>query len=109
MQARKLSIACPTCGSGEVFYSCTPNCCFNHVCAECGTTFEPETRLAGGTASRILPPDPLPEAADPTVACVRCDSTAVYALEGDLLVCGKCMSLLKLEITEVAPDGAARS
>jgi hypothetical protein len=50
-----------------------------------------------------VPPNPLPEAADPTVACVRCDSTDVYMMEGELLVCGKCGMLLKLEITEVAP------
>lgn len=103
MQTRKLAIACPGCGSGEVFYSCTPNCCFNHVCAECGTTFEPATILAGGRASGIVPPDPLPEAADPTVACVKCDSTAVYMTDSETLVCSKCGVLLKLEINEVAP------
>src|SRR5262249_27977879 len=66
VKTRKLELACPTCGSGEVFYSCTPNCCFNHVCADCGTTFEPMTTAAGGTVSGVVPPDPLPEAADPT-------------------------------------------
>ena len=43
MKTRKLEIACPQCGSKEVFYSCTPGCCFNHVCSDCGTTFEPAT------------------------------------------------------------------
>jgi DNA-directed RNA polymerase subunit RPC12/RpoP len=103
VQTRKLAIACPVCGSPEVFYSCTPNCCFNHVCAGCGTTFEPATVLAGGKASGIVPPDPLPEAADPTVACIKCDSTAVYMKDGETLVCSGCGLLLKLEITEVAP------
>jgi len=73
------------------------------VCAECGTTFEPATIVAGGSLSGIVPPDPLPEAADPTVACARCDSTEVYMTDSDLLVCSKCGTLLKLEITEVAP------
>jgi hypothetical protein len=73
------------------------------VCAECRTTFEPATIVSGGTATRIVPPDPLPEAADPTVACARCDSTEVYVTDGESLVCSKCGSLLKLEITEVAP------
>jgi hypothetical protein len=59
--------------------------------------------MAGGTASGILPPDPLPDATDPTVACARCDSTEVYVIEGDRLVCAKCGTLLTLEITEVAP------
>ena len=103
MTTRKLTLACPVCGSSEVFYSCTPNCCFNHVCAECGTTFEPATELAGGKATGIVPPDPRPEAADPTVGCAKCDSTEVYMAEGGLLVCYQCGTLLKLEITEIAP------
>ena len=103
MQTRKLVLACPVCGSGEVFYSCTPNCCFNHVCADCGTTFEPATKLAGGARSGIVPPATLPEAADPTVACAKCDSTDVYMMEGKSLVCAKCGSLLTLEITQIAP------
>jgi len=103
VQTRKLVLACPVCGSGEVFYSCTPNCCFNHVCSNCGTTFEPATEIAGGTASGIVAPDPLPDATDPTVGCARCESIEVYMTEGDSLVCAKCGTLLKLEITEVAP------
>jgi DNA-directed RNA polymerase subunit RPC12/RpoP len=98
---RKLTLACPTCGSGEVFYSCTPNCCFNHVCSECGTTFEPVTIASGGTLSGVLPPDPLPDAADPTAACARCDSTAVYLTAEGQAVCAKCGALLKVELTEV--------
>jgi hypothetical protein len=73
------------------------------VCAGCGTTFEPATAVAGGTVSGIVPPDPLPEPADPTVACTRCDSTEVYMMDDELLVCAKCGTLLKLEITEIAP------
>lgn len=103
MNTRKLEIACPSCGSREVFYSCTPNCCFNHVCASCRTTFEPVTRATGGTLSGVLPPDPLPDPADPTAACARCDSTAVYMAGDDSFVCAKCGALLALELTEVAP------
>ena len=101
MQTRKLSFRCPTCGSSEVFYSCTPNCCFNHVCGECGTTFEPETHRKGGVASGVVPPDPLPEASDPTAGCCACDSTAVYATEDGSAVCAKCGLLLEIEYTEV--------
>lgn len=103
MRTRKLALACPVCASGEVFYSCTPNCCFNHVCSECGATFEPATVATGGTASGIVPPETLPEPADPTVACAKCDSTEVFMTDGDLLVCSRCGSLLKLEIDEIAP------
>ncbi len=103
MKTTPLSLTCPVCQSREVFYSCTPNCCFNHVCGACGTTFEPATRLAGGRQAGVEPPDPLPDASDPTVACARCDSTAVYVLGDGRLVCGRCGSLLALEITEIAP------
>jgi len=103
VRTRKLEMACPVCGSGEVFYSCTPNCCFNHVCSACGATFEPETRAAGGTVTGLLPPDPLPEAADPTAACARCESTSVWLIEDGSPVCGHCGALLKLEYTEICP------
>lgn len=103
MKTRKLEIPCPVCGSKDVFYSCTPNCCYNHVCADCGTTFEPMTKAKGGTARDVVPPDPLPDAADPTAACIKCDSTAVYLIGDNSLVCAKCGTLLELEITEVAP------
>ena len=105
MKTTRLIFACPVCQSPEVFYSCTPNCCFNHVCSDCGATFEPATRVAGGVQTGIEPPDPLPDASDPTAACARCDSTAVYMLPGGRLVCHKCGSLLELEMTEIAPGG----
>jgi DNA-directed RNA polymerase subunit RPC12/RpoP len=103
VKTRKLELNCPVCGSGSVFYSCTPNCCFNHVCADCGTTFEPVTKAKGGRLSEVVAPAPLPEAADPTTACARCDSTAVYLTEDNSLVCANCGILLELELTEVAP------
>jgi DNA-directed RNA polymerase subunit RPC12/RpoP len=103
VQTRKLALACPVCGSADVFYSCTPNCCFNHVCSECGATFEPVTTIKGGVRKGVTPPDPLPEPADPTVACAKCDSIAVY-IDGDgEIVCGACGLLLTLEYTEIAP------
>ena len=51
----------------------------------------------------VVPPDPLPEAADPTAECVKCNSTAVYMAADDSLVCAKCGSVLKLELTEICP------
>ena len=103
MQTRKLTMACPTCGSAEVFYTCTPGCCFNHVCGACGTTFEPVTEATGGKLTGVVPPDPLPEASDPTAACARCDSIAVYMTGDGSLVCANCGTLLRLELTEIAP------
>ena len=101
---RKLAIPCPQCGSADVFYSCTPNCCYNHVCAECGTTFEPATAWTGSSVSgQVQPPDPLPDATDPTTECAKCSSNAVYAMADGGLVCGRCGVTLRLEINEVAP------
>jgi len=45
----------------------------------------------------------MPEAADPTAACARCESTAVYMAEDGAVVCGTCGSLLKIEYTEICP------
>jgi len=103
MRTRRLDISCPRCGSAEVYYTCTPNCCFNHVCAGCGTSFEPVTRATGATVGGIVPPDPLPEAADPTVACARCDSTEVYLTSENAAVCAHCGTVLEVELTEIHP------
>jgi len=51
----------------------------------------------------IEPPEPLPDATDPTTECAACGSTAVYILEDSSLVCGKCGAVLELEIGEVNP------
>lgn len=103
MKTAKISIPCPTCGSREVIYSCEPKCCFNHVCAECRTTFEPVTRAAGGRLDGVEPPQPRPECTEPAVACAVCESTAVYQLDDGRIVCHACGALLELQITEVAP------
>jgi hypothetical protein len=99
---RALTIKCPHCGSAEVFYSCEPKCCFNHVCEACKGTFEPITKAAGGRLGDIQPPDPLPDCTEPTVACALCESTAVYVLADGRLVCADCGALLVMELTEVA-------
>ena len=48
-----ISVVCPQCGSGEVFYSCNPTCCYNHVCNHCYTTFELETTRVGEVAEEF--------------------------------------------------------
>ena len=102
MRTRKLELACPLCGSAEVFYSCTPNCCFNHVCSACGATFEPATRRTGGSAGAVSAPEPPPEATDPAAECAACGSPTVYLSAEGRPVCGKCGAWLELEYTEVA-------
>jgi hypothetical protein len=101
-QAAKLQLNCPLCGSRGVVYTCTPNCCFNHVCGDCGATFEPVSRALGERRNGVEPPDPLPDASDPTVECAACGSTAVYSLETEI-ICAACQSKLAIEYTEVAP------
>ena len=40
-------VRCPQCNSADVVYSCEPKCCYNHVCAECRSTFELNTVKTG--------------------------------------------------------------
>jgi hypothetical protein len=55
--------------------------------------------MAGG----IVPPDPLPDPADPTVACARCESTEVYLTPENAAVCAQCGAVLAVELTEIHP------
>ena len=100
--SRKLQIPCPHCGSLDVFYSCEPKCCFNHVCADCKGTFEPVTH-ATGARRRIALPEELPDPSEPAVACAKCESVAVYQDEDGSLVCADCGAVLEMELTELAP------
>ena len=103
IHTRKLSIACPQCGSGDVFYSCTPNCCFNHVCAECGTTFEPETAATGRFVSGVVPPDPLPEAADPTADVPSIDRTSIPVIRRGSMAVSRPLCPVLLDFSPAHP------
>ncbi|MCX6624348.1 MAG: hypothetical protein NTY38_25455 [Acidobacteria bacterium] len=103
MKTRKISLQCPLCNSNDVFYSCEPKCCFNHVCADCGATFEPVTVATGARLTSLQLPDPLPDSTEPTVGCEKCESILVYQLEDGTAVCSKCGLVLEIRITEVAP------
>jgi hypothetical protein len=98
-----LRIPCPTCASTDVVYTCSPHCCFNHVCAACQTTFEPVTSFTGRTLSQLQLPHPLPGSSDPAAPCARCQSAAVYQFPDGLLACADCGAELTLEITAVSP------
>lgn len=101
-----LSATCPQCGSRDITYSCEPNCCFNHVCGQCYTTFELITATVG---ERIERPDlepPERDSCDPAVACAHCDGIEVYPFEqthlpDPLLVCLSCNMLLKLGYSDI--------
>jgi len=108
MTLAPIAIACPQCGSNEVVYSCTPACCFNHVCNKCYTTFEPVTTRVGEFEDEIGPIPPDVDPSNPTAACARCGECKLRAIvvneapSGQLL-CVSCKALLTLELTEVAP------
>jgi transcription elongation factor Elf1 len=108
MTLSPLTIACPQCGSNEVVYSCKPECCFNHVCGNCYTTFEPVTSKVGEFQGEIgeFPPDPDP--AGPTAPCARCGEYKLFTVvengtPSGKLLCISCNALLTLELSEIVP------
>jgi len=106
MTLTPLAICCPQCGSNDVIYSCKPECCFNHVCNRCYTTFELETTRVGELqAPFTIPPDPDPSA--PTAPCARCGEYKIFAISDSptpapQYLCIACKALLTLEVTNVA-------
>jgi len=107
MELAPLSIACPQCGSTDVVYSCKPECCFNHVCNHCYTTFELETTRVGEWKEAFeIPPDPDPSG--PTAPCARCGEPKVFTLSDGAestprYLCVACKALLTLQLTAITP------
>lgn len=107
-----LRVACPSCGSREITYTCEPRCCFNHICNECQASFLLATEKLGRElpeAERAgLPAAGPSDALAPCVGCDRCESTAVYELESSLEdathVCGECLALLRFCVEDVAQN-----
>jgi hypothetical protein len=101
-------VACPECGSTrDVVYSCKPECCFNHVCANCYTTFELSTNRVGEATEDLGPLPPDPDPASPTAPCARCGECKLFAIvsngtPSDQMVCVSCRALLTLEFSEIA-------
>ena len=103
MASSGVRMVCPHCGSGEIVFSCEPKCCFNHVCCQCTTSFQPVTHATGERLRGVKAPDPLPDCTEPAVACEKCESTDVFQLADGRLVCMACSAVLRMEYTEVAP------
>jgi len=105
MTLTPLAVSCPQCGSNDVFYSCKPECCFNHVCNRCYTTFELETTRVGELQSPFtIPPDPDPN--PPTAPCARCGECKIFSISNGptsppQYLCISCKALLTLGITNV--------
>jgi hypothetical protein len=108
MTLAALAVACPRCGStNDVVYSCKPECCFNHVCAKCYTTFELATHKVGEAADDLGPLPPSPDPSGPTAPCARCGECELFVVLDDQtpsgkLVCVSCKALLTIELTQVA-------
>lgn len=101
--ALKDVIKCPKCGGQEIVYSCEPKCCFNHVCPDCRSTFEINTKKTGeyDRDSRLEFAEP--ESGDATTACASCESLKIAVVKkGDetLIVCGKCAAVSRVVIEE---------
>ena len=104
LRSLKDVIRCPKCGSAEIVYSCEPKCCFNHVCADCRSTFEINTQKTGRFEPNSASDIGEPESSDPTTACASCESLRVAVLSSNeneiLLVCGKCHAVSRMLIEE---------
>ncbi len=109
MTLAPLTIPCPQCGSNDVLYSCKPDCCFNHVCSKCYTTFEPVTTRVGELKGEIgaIPTDPDPTG--PTAPCARCGEWKLFVIsDGDSpgqVLCVSCKALLTLGLENVEEQG----
>ena len=104
MRLKPITVPCPECGSTDVLYSCKPECCYNHVCNTCYTTFELETTRIGEVSESFAVP-PEPDSSAPTAPCARCHEPRVFTIEAagspPRYVCAACKALLTLQCTEI--------
>ena len=100
-------IRCPQCGGGEIIYSCEPKCCFNHVCADCRSTFELNTHKTGRFDHATAINAEEPQSGEPTTACASCENLKLAVLssaDGEtLLLCANCRAVSKLVVEEFVP------
>jgi len=100
-------VRCPKCQGAEIIYSCEPKCCFNHVCADCRSTFEINTQKTGRFDQETHVDAREPDSGDPTTGCAACESLQIAVLSASesetLLLCGNCRAISRLVIEEFAP------
>jgi hypothetical protein len=100
---------CPQCNAGTITYTCEPDCCFNHICDACYTTFELATIFRQQTCSVTDFDTPSRDSCDPTLPCEQCESIEVYRFtledKTNTLVCVDCHALLDMAYTEITPRG----
>lgn len=106
--ALKDAIKCPHCGGNNIVYSCEPKCCFNHVCADCRSTFEINTQKTGESDHTPGSEFAEPESGDPTTACASCESLKIAVVQsgdGIRIVCGRCAAVSRVVIEEFVAGG----
>jgi len=95
-------IRCPHCQSANIVYTCEPKCCFNHICADCRSTFQLNTERSGRFDRETVLTAKEPPSGEPTAACANCESLKIAVLDensGELL-CVDCRAVSKLMIEE---------
>jgi transcription elongation factor Elf1 len=111
MSARSLKdiIRCPQCGGADIVYSCEPKCCFNHVCADCRSTFEINTVKTGQIVTAAATDVEEPQSGEPTTCCAACESLRVAVLSSEnnltLIWCGNCGAVSRMVIEEFVAGG----
>ncbi len=105
LEHRPLDLLCPRCGGAEIVYSCEPECCFNHLCGGCRTTFLTATRYLG---ERLPAPpssgdDGARDPSDPAAPCSECEEPSVVRLGDGRCACAECGALLELLYEEIVP------
>src|SRR5512146_355254 len=107
LQALKDIVTCPQCHGREIIYSCEPKCCFNHVCADCRSTFELNTQKTGRFDHQTAVSAEEPQSGEPTTGCAACESLKVAVLSSSdgeiLLLCAKCRAISRLAVEEFVP------
>ncbi len=97
-------VRCPKCGGAEIVYSCEPKCCFNHVCADCRSTFEINSIRTGQAMGEVTAKIEEPQSGEPTTCCASCESLRVAVLKNEdnqtLLFCGDCGAISKMVVEE---------
>lgn len=106
-------VRCPQCGGSDIIYSCEPKCCFNHVCADCRSTFELNTQKTGRFDHETAREAEEPQSGEPTTGCPSCESLKLAVLSSEngetLLLCVNCRAISKLVVEEFVPGFTEQS
>ena len=95
---------CPVCGSRAVVYSCTPTCCFNHVCADCRASWQQGTELmTEAPPAGLEMPDEMDDTSEAYTPCAQCGDGVFQVTGADALYCPNCRVMLRLRCTAVQP------